>query len=338
MTKVLLSRHTDATPLMSVFLTHSHRGDSAGMAQFFFTLTSGVTGFLVLAFIGALLNGEHSAAVLCGLSAVVPLAVFYGMRTIALGIGRRWRSHGQRADRDWLAWVERARAARSTDELPLIPSGSLTQGCLTAHLPKSGRADQYEFTEPSHAAHFLDRHRELIVKRLRFSFSNQQGGQRLAMGVLENKDHHCLLLYRQFIDECALYFAVAHRRNGTVVNLVTQRWTLFNRDASPEEGRKRSDEEVAAKRGLPDREKWRARPEWGALGYWHLVDYICHRLGGEAESPIPETAASDSELDYYEKIVHVETVKDALQRPSAALPQSQDSASHHAESREEGFL
>ncbi len=324
-------------PRKAVYLTHGLRKD--GVIGLFlypaFMISAGAAWTVVLCLANPDWNHATAKALL---AAAIPLPMVYYVRNMVLGIGRRWRSTGRRTNEEWLAWVEQAQATQSTDELPLLPSGSLTQGCLAAHLPKSGRSDQYEFEEPSHAADFIDRHRELIAQRLRSSSSDQRGEQRLAIGVLQNKDHHCLLLYRQFSDECALFFAVAHRRNGTVVNLITQRWSLFNRDASPEEGRKRSDEEVAAKRGLPDREKWRARPEWGSLGYWHLVDYICHRLRGEAESPIPETGASDSELDYYEKIVHVETVKDALQRASATLPQSQDSATHHTESREEGFL
>ena len=94
----------------------------------------------------------------------------------------------------------------------------------------------------------------------------------------------------------------------------TQERALYNRDAAPQEGRKKSDEEIAAKTGVPDLEKWRARPEWGALGYWHLVDCICHKLGGDGETPSPQTSASDSELDYYEEFVHVETVKESHQK------------------------
>jgi hypothetical protein len=137
---------------------------------------------------------------------------------------------------------------------------------------------------------------------------------------LETEEEDCLLLFRQVNDQCALFFAITHQRTGTVVNLITQRWALYNRDAAPQEGRKKSDEEIAAKRGVPDKEKWRARPEWGALGYWHLVDCICHKLGGDGETPKPQTSASDSELDYYEKITHVETVKEAQQKQTVVPP------------------
>jgi hypothetical protein len=176
------------------------------------------------------------------------------------------------------------------------------------------------------------------VDRLRASFSNPPDAQRLAIGLLETNEGEALLLFRQAGDECALFFTVAHQRHGHVVNLITQRWALYNRNASPEQGRIKSDEEFAVERGVPNPDAWRARPEWGALGYWHLVDYICHRAGHAADTPTPYTAAHDSELDYYEKIVHIETVKEALQRQPAALPSSQGSAMHHASPPTEHFL
>ena len=236
------------------------------------------------------------------------------IRNFIVGINRRWFGKGRQTNREWLGWLEQAQMAQSVDQLPLLNRGSLAQACLAASLPKEGRAQQYEFSEPFDASEFCTRHRSLIVQRLRSSFSDQQGERRLAIGALETKEGECLLLFRQISDECALFFVIAHRRNGTVVNLITQRWALYNRDAAPQEGRKKSDEEIAAKRGVPDKEKWRARPEWGALGYWHLVDCICHKLGGDGETPSPQTSASDSELDYYEKIVHVETVKESQQK------------------------
>jgi hypothetical protein len=226
----------------------------------------------------------------------------------------QWKRYGRQTNREWIGWLEQAQLAQTVDQLPLLDRGSLAQACLAASLPKEGRAQQYEFSEPFDASEFCTRHRSLIVQRLRSSFSDQQGERRLAIGALETKEGECLLLFRQISDECALFFVIAHRRNGTVVNLITQRWALYNRDAAPQEGRKKSDEEIAAKRGVPDKEKWRARPEWGALGYWHLVDCICHKLGGDGETPSPQTSASDSELDYYEKIVHVETVKESQQK------------------------
>jgi hypothetical protein len=230
---------------------------------------------------------------------------------------------GLRANEEWFTWLEQAQVVQPTERLPLLSNGSLSQGCLVANLPKDGRADQYEFPMPSQAADFIDQHRQRIIQRLRASCSDQQGERRLAIGILETNEGDALLLFRQFGDECALFVAVTHQRNGAVVNLITQRWALFCRDASPKEGRKKSDEEIAAKLGLPDQEKWRARPEWGALGYWHLVDYICRSVVGNAENPTPRTSASDSELDYYEKIVHVETVKEAHQLPTPTQPPAQ---------------
>jgi hypothetical protein len=241
-------------------------------------------------------------------------AISFFLRGIILGISRKWRSSGRRTNREWLAWLEHAQVAQSMQQLPMLTRESLAQACIAACLPKEGRAQQYEFAEPSHAGEFCARHRQIIVQRLRASFSDQQGERRLAMGLLETEEGDCLLLFRQINEQCALFFAIDHRPIGTVVNLITHRWALYNRDAAPGEGRRKSDEEIAAKIGVPDKEKWRARPEWGALGYWHLVDCICHRLGGDGETPRPQTSVSDSELDYYEKIVHVETVKEAQQR------------------------
>jgi hypothetical protein len=242
------------------------------------------------------------------------------LRNAILGISRKWNGKGRQTNREWLKWFEQAQVAQSADNLPTLARGSLAQACLAASLPQEGRAQQYEFSNPFDASEFCNRHRSLIVQRLRSSFSNQQGERRLAIGALETKEGECLLLFRQISDECALFFAIAHRCNGTVVNLITQRWSLYNRDAAPQEGRKKSDEEIAAKIGVPDKEKWRARPEWGALGYWHLVDCICHKLGGDGETPSPQTTASDSELDYYEKITHVETVKEAQQKQTVVPP------------------
>ena len=210
-----------------------------------------------------------------------------------------------------------------SERTPLLSRGSLAQTCLAASLPKDGRSQQYEFAEPSDAAEFCIRHRHLIVQRLRASFSEQQSERLLAIGFLETKEGEHLLIFRQISDECALFFAVTHRRNGTVVNLITQRWALYNRDAAPQEGRKKSDEEIAAAVGVSDQETWRARPEWGALGYWHLVDCICHKLGGDGKTPGPKTSAADSELDYYEKIIHVETVKESQQKHSTGLGRTQ---------------
>jgi hypothetical protein len=204
--------------------------------------------------------------------------------------------------------------AQAVDQLPLLDRGSLAQACFVASMPKEGRSWQNSFPTPNQATAFCTGHRQLIVHRLRRDFEDQQGERRLGMGLLETKDGDCILLFRQTSDECALFFAILHRRNGNVVDLITHRWALFNRDAAPQEGRKKSDEEIAAKRGVPDKEKWRARPEWGALGYWHLVDCICHKLGGDGKTPSPQTSASDSELDYYEKIVHVDTVKETHQK------------------------
>jgi hypothetical protein len=274
------------------------------------------SGFVVIA---ALVIPEYALLIYPAIS----FTLIYMLRNVVVGVRRKWRGQGRRTNREWIQWLEEAQMAQSVKELPLLSRGSLAQTCLAASLPKDGRSQPYEFAEPSDAAEFCIRHRHLIVQRLRASFSEQQGERLLAIGVLETKEGECLLIFRQISDECALFFAVTHRRNGTVVNLITQRWALYNRDAAPQEGRKKSDEEIAAKRGVSDQQKWRAKPEWGALGYWHLVDCICHKMGGDGETPGPNTSAADSELDYYEKIIHVETVKESKQKQSTGLGRTQ---------------
>jgi hypothetical protein len=322
-TRVVLSRHSDAPPLTSVYLTHANRGDSGGLMAAGIHLGAYMLPLALMMLSAGIVKKEGVVTLGALTFACGWFPLLYVVRDIALGTRRKWRMHGHRANEEWLTWLEQAWGVQPTDRLPLLSNRTLSQGCLVANLPKNGRSNQYEFTVSSHAAGFIDRHRELIVQRLRASSPDHRGERRLAIGILETNQGDALLMFRQFSDECALFVAVTHQRNGTVVNLITQRWALFNRDASPEEGRKRSDEQIAAKLGLPDQEKWRARPEWGALGYWHLVDYICHSVVGNAENPTPRTSASDSELDYYEKIVHVETVKEAHQLPTPTQPPAQ---------------
>ena len=314
---MLLSCHYDEIPLKCVYLNKNQwisGGTGCYSALGYLAAMSSV--FVVIA---ALVIPEYALLIYPAIS----FTLICMLRNVVVGVRRKWRGKGRRTNRDWIQWLEHAQMAQSVDKLPLFDRGSLAQVCLAASLPKDGRAQQYEFAEPSDAAEFCNRHRHIIVQRLRSSFSEQQGERLLAIGILETKEGECLLIFRQISDECALFFAVTHRRNGTVVNLITQRWALYNRDAAPQEGRKKSDEEIAAKRGVPDQQKWRAKPEWGALGYWHLVDCICHKMGGDGETPTPKTSAADSELDYYDKIIHVETVKESQQKQSTGLGQTQ---------------
>jgi hypothetical protein len=328
MNNIILSRKCDKSPQKSIYLIPAYRREGAGDSLFgcIFIPAVYLTIFCAGAFLVLLDDRTWDVLSIILLGAIVPVPLSYFLRNLVLGIGRKWNGKGRQTNREWLGWLEQAQMAQSVDQLPLLDRGSLAQACLAASLPQEGRAQQYEFSEPVDASEFCTRHRSLIVQRLRSSFSNQQGERRLAIGILETEEEDCLLLFRQVNDQCALFFAITHRCTGTVVNLITHRWALYNRDAAPQEGRKKSDEEIAAKRGVPDKEKWRARPEWGALGYWHLVDCICHKLGGDGETPKPQTSASDSELDYYEKITHVETLKEAQQKqtvvPPVAVPEA----------------
>ena len=314
---MLLSCHYDEIPLKCVYLNKNQwisGGTGCYSALGYLAAMSSV--FVVIA---ALVIPEYALLIYPAIS----FTLICMLRNVVVGVRRKWRGKGRRTNREWIQWLEEAQMAQSVKELPLLSRGSLAQTCLAASLPKDGRSQQYEFAEPSDAAEFCIRHRHLIVQRLRASFSEQQSERLLAIGFLETKEGEHLLIFRQISDECALFFAVTHRRNGTVVNLITQRWALYNRDAAPQEGRKKSDEEIAAAVGVSDQETWRARPEWGALGYWHLVDCICHKLGGDGKTPGPKTSAADSELDYYEKIIHVETVKESQQKESTGLGRTQ---------------
>jgi hypothetical protein len=269
--------------------------------------------FLLHCFYGSEKN--YDRILLAASCATFPVFWYAGLIVLrnAVVVSRRLSWAGRRTDQEWLLWLRQAHEAASIDQAPLLSCGCGAEACLSASLPKEARVQQYEFAELGYASEFSSRHRALIIQRLRASSADQHGEQRLAIGLLETRDGECLLLFRQIHDECAHFFTISHKRNGTVVNLITHRWALYNRDASPQRGRRRSDEEIAAKIGVPDKEKWRAMPEWGALGYWHLVDCICRKLGGDGETPGPETSDSDSELDYYEKVTHVETVKELQQ-------------------------
>jgi hypothetical protein len=309
MAEMLLTGQTDVLPRKDVYLSRDQwvfhgTGWYSGLAYIAFMFS----GFSIL-----FTSKEYTLLIYPAIS----FTLIFILRDLVTGVRRKWRTAGRRANQEWAMWVEAALDTHNTTKLPTLLPGGLAQACLSASLPKDARAQQYEFVGPADASEFCTRHRQLIVDRLHASFTDQQGQHRLAIGILQMKEADCLLLFRQISDECALFFIVNHRRNGTVVDLITQRWSIYNRNASPGEGRKNSDEEIAAKIGVPDKEKWRARPEWGVLGYWHLVDCICHKLGGDNDTPRPQTSASDSELDYYEKIVHVETVKAAQKRQSA---------------------
>jgi hypothetical protein len=341
MSKIYLSRDSFASPQKAIYLTWEHKngyglGCVGALVNLLVTVfIPGAAALVLVCILIVSFGGDNSPNRLPGSNdirtylaalfviAITPYYFTILLRNFILGIARKWHGTGRQTNREWLNWLEQAHVAGSADNLPKLSRGTMAQNCLAACLPKEGRAQQYEFPEPSEASEFCTRHRQLIVQRVRSSFSDQQGERRLAIGILEIEEGDCLLLFRQVNDQCALFFAITHQRTGTVVNLITQRWSLYNRDAAPQEGRKKSDEEIAAKRGVSDQEKWRARPEWGALGYWHLVDCICHKLGGDGETPKPQTSASDSELDYYEKIVHVETVKESQQKQPMPQAHSQ---------------
>jgi hypothetical protein len=307
MPAITLSKPIGKLPNNLVFLPRDLRwyegNKLASVLMLLFIMVSPLSWFPIYIFYTLL--GPLGVIGLVSMVVLLPIA-----RHIWFGFSRKWNCEGSLTNREWSEWLDAAQLTNSVEKLPVLRHGSMSQACLLASVPKDGKTEQYQFAEPAQAAAFCLRHRQLTIQRLRSSFPDQHGERRLALGTLENTDVDCLLLFRQITDDCAVFLLVTLRRVGTVVSLITHRWALYNRDASPKEGRRKSDEEVAAKKGVSRQGKWRARPEWGTLGYWHLVDCICREEGGDGMTPPPQTSASDSELDYYEKIVQVEVIKE----------------------------
>lgn len=235
---------------------------------------------------------------------------------------------GRRANAEWKAWLATAQQNEEWEKLPVLKRGFKAQACLSANLPTDGRSISYTFQDTTQATTFCSQHRKTIVRTLRNNFEVQDENSRLAVGLLELSDGDALLLFHQINPECAIFFAIRHRRTGKVVDLITYKWALYVRARESKEGRNKSDEAIAggslaqivkaildgdAKLGPKNQDRWRARPEWGVLGYWHLIDCSRRRLELDPYSsppPPPSTAMSDSELNYFEEIVHDETVKE----------------------------
>jgi hypothetical protein len=193
-------------------------------------------------------------------------------------------------------------------------------------LPDRSRSDQYQLPDRAAAARFSEHHQNIIFHLVREAFESISGERSLAIGWVEFSDGKALLLFRQIRDDCAIFFLLRHRVTGSVVNLISQRWILCNRRcvsngksdyASAEEAYKAMGSE--AQKNVIKREE----PEWGTLGVWHWVSNY------QSNGP-PDNAEAESELDYYEKIVHDETLKEAFQgascqtaaSPSALHPSS----------------
>ena len=227
-------------------------------------------------------------------------SIIFGMLLTILNYFNRQENNRvfRSACNEWFSWLEKAQLAKLESELPKLENSSQCNKCLVAYFPKEGKTAQYEFDNPSEAELFCNRHRKFILERLRKAYTGETGERGLALGQMDYEQDSPLLVFRQLSDECALFFTVRHCRTGKVVNLITHMWFIFNRNASHEQSRERPDIDVLSR---DDMEK--IYP-WGCLGVWHYVHAYAYGYGRS------DTRAN-SELDYFEKIVHIDTVKDA---------------------------
>jgi hypothetical protein len=214
------------------------------------------------------------------------------------------------AGREWMRWRDGGQIVSVADDLPSLSEESELATCVASYLPTSSHSDQYNFHDPGEGAMFCSTHQRLLVGRIRRAFVSLPPQRALTIGWLEWKDHRSLLFYRQIQDDCAAFLLVRHRLTGSVANVISQRWVLCNRVASPASGRSISDADSARKAyGQLDSERRKSFPperaEWGILGEWYWVNkHQCNET--------PDTVEADSELDYLEKMVHIETVKEAM--------------------------
>ena len=127
-----------------------------------------------------------------------------------------------------------------------------------------------------------------------------------------------MVLYRQQSENCALFFIIRHQVSGSVVNLLTLKWFLFNRLAAPDIGREMSDQDYVREKNYPSSsDEWKNNPKWGVLGVWHMV----HSCSFYGNGPV-DCGPANSELQYFEKIIHVETLKEAMRANSDGLSPS----------------
>jgi hypothetical protein len=160
------------------------------------------------------------------------------------------------------------------------------------------------------------------------------GEKALAIGWLELSDGKSLLFYRQIREDCAIFFLLHHRVVGSLVNLISQRWVLHNRQANVSLGRNESDYSSAQEtyRALNESVKKKSPPDsnrFGTLGEWHWVSY--YQRNGRCDN-----VAADSELDFFEKVAHIETVKAAMKNQQA-LPEKDNAITKNALDTETNF-
>ncbi len=307
-----------------------------------------VLPFLLFGLVAFKPVGTHDAYSLGIWAIMVCLCSAIGFLLVSRVYGLFYHLRGRSANAEWKAWLEIAQQNAEWEKLPVLKIGSKAQACLSANLPTEGRSNSYTFQDAKQAMTFCSQHRKAIVRTLRNNFEVQSDDSSLAVGLLELNDGEALLLFRQVNSDCAIFFAIRHRRTGKVVDLITHKWALYVRARAAQEGRKKSDEAIAAgslsqivnallseesnaRLGPKNQDRWRARPDWGTLGYWHLVDCCRRRLELDPSSgppPPPSTAMSDSELNYYEEIVHDETVKEVHTQLSSSSTANPSTVAH----------
>ena len=223
---------------------------------------------------------------------------------------RESRQRFRAANAEWKQWRDLGYRSTQVGDLPELKSSSALTACLTSYLPDRSHSDQYQFPDRAAAVGFSENHQNIVIHRLRAAFASISGERSLAMGWVELADGRSLLLFRQIRDDCAIFFLLRHRVTGLVVSLISQRWILCNRRcvsngksdyASAEEAYKAMGSE--AQKNATKRND----PEWGTLGVWSWVSSY------QNNGP-PDNADAESELDYYEKLVHVDTVKESHQK------------------------
>jgi hypothetical protein len=220
----------------------------------------------------------------------------------------------QLGSNEWLEWLERAQTAEKSETLPILKVGSVLNDCLSAYIPQQGNLSQYSFQTILLASQFCKLHCQIAVDILRRSCDRSNKNRSLAIGLRETREGMNLLLFRQTQTDCAVFFNVAYHTHGTIVHLTTNQWAVFNRDAKRQEGRIQSDEQIAEK-NLPSGH-FRIKPEWGVLGTWHLVNWIC-QYKGYPNSYAPPSDGVLSELEYYDKVIQTEAAVVAYARVSS---------------------
>ena len=217
-----------------------------------------------------------------------------------------------------MSWLEQGKMAKDIKEVPVLNNGTDLVSCLVRYLPREFHAEQFAFPDSSKASIFVKIHRDTIVSQFRQIYLQDREESHPFFGFINIGDEKALVLFRQQSDTCSLFFIIRHQVSGSVVNLLTHKWFLFNRLASPDIGREMSDQDYVREKNYPSSsDEWKNNPKWGVLGVWHMV----HSCSFYGNGPV-DCGAANSELQYFEKIIHVETLKEAMRANSDGLSPS----------------